>query len=80
MSTYGGCGVETSKCISNLTDNISEKFDMNRSTVANYIRTKLSFHLVRSQVLCVRGSRTIRVPKVDLAEVEYIQGLSEIKP
>ena len=80
MSAYGGCGVETSKCISNLVDKISEKFDMNRSNVANYIRTKLSFHLVRSQALCIRGSRSIRIPKIDLAEVEYIQGLSEIKP
>ena len=72
--------METSKCISNLVDKISEKFDMNRSNVANYIRTKLSFHLVRSQALCIRGSRSIRIPKIDLAEVEYIQGLSEIKP
>ena len=80
MSAYGGFGVETSKCISNLVDKISEKFDMNRSSVANYIRTKLSFHLVRSQVLCLRGSRSIRIPKIDLAEIEHIQGLSEIKP
>ena len=79
MSAYGGCGVETSRCISKLVDKISEKFDMDRSNVANYIRTKLSFHLVRSQVLCIRGSRSIRVPKIDLGEVEYVQGLSEIR-
>ena len=79
MSAYGGFGTETSKCISNLIDKISEKHDMTRSVVANYIRTKLSFHLVRSQVMCIRGSRSMRIPKVDLGEVEYVQGLAEIR-
>ena len=58
---------------------VLNRFDVDRSNVANYIRTKLSFHLVRSQVLCIRGSRSIRVPKIDLGEVEYVQGLSEIR-
>ena len=48
MSAYGGCGVETSKCISQLVTKITEKYDMHRSTVMNYIRTMISFHLIQS--------------------------------
>ena len=79
-SAYGGFGVETSKCISNLINKVADKHDLNMSVVANYIRTKLSFHLVRAQVLCIRGSRTLRTPTINMGDVEVVQGLSEIRP
>ena len=79
LSAYGGYGLETSKFISALINKVADKHDLNVSVVANYIRTKLSFHLVRSQVMCIRGSRSMRIPKVDLGEVEYVQGLAEIR-
>ena len=49
LSAYGGFGRETERFISMLIVKVSEKRDMPVSVIANYIRTKLSFILVRSQ-------------------------------
>ena len=40
--------------------NISEKRDDSYSDTMNYIRTKLSFALLRSSILCLRGCRTLK--------------------
>ena len=79
LSAYGGYGLETSKFISTLINKVAEKHDQNVSEVAKYIRTKLSFHLVRSQVLCIRGSRTLRAPCINVGEMEIVQGQSSIR-
>ena len=80
FSAYGGYGLETSKFISALINKVADKHDLNISVVANYIRTKLSFHLVRSRVLCIRGSRTLRAPCINVGDVElFVQELSNIR-
>ena len=45
---------------------------LERSVVANYVRTKLSFELVRSQVACIRGSRQLRKMNIDSGEMELV--------
>ena len=80
MSAYGGCGRETEMFLSTLINKVAEKQGMPTSIVANYIRTKLSFELVNSQVLCVRGSRKLRRQFVDVDDVEvnqYVAGIQE---
>ena len=57
---YGGYGREAERCISELAILISKKRDTNISCVSNCLRTKLSFITVRSAVLCVRGTKTIK--------------------
>ena len=49
LSAFGGFGRETSKFVSKLIEKIADKHDIPNSIVANYVRTKLSFELVRSQ-------------------------------
>ena len=78
-SAYGGFGRETSRFLSTLIEKISEKQDTHKSMVANYVRTKLSFEIVRSQVLCIRGSRSLRKTNVDLAEIVVVQNTAEIQ-
>ena len=78
-SAYGGYGRETSRFISLLIEKVAEKRDMHTSLVANYIRTKLSFEIVRSQVLCVRGSRTLKKSCLDIGEVEVVQHVAGIR-
>ena len=73
LSAYGGFGVETGRCVSNLISKVAEKRGLLRSYVANYIRTKLSFHLVRSQVLCIRGSRSLYTPTINIGDAEVVQ-------
>ena len=80
LSAYGGFGVETSRFIASLIDKVSTKRDLHRSFVANYIRTKLSFHLVRSQTLCIRGSRSLYTPTINLGDAEIVQEASGINP
>ena len=72
LSAMGGCGRETSRFITKLTEKLGEKKDMMTSIVSNYIRTKLSFDLIRSQVMCIRGSRTLRGVKIDTSDIEVI--------
>ena len=79
MSAYGGVSRETEHFITQLTNKIAEKKDVPISTIANYIRTKLSFLLVRSQVLCIRGSRKLWKHNMDVQEAEVVQAVSSIR-
>ena len=78
-SAYGGYGRETNRFLSALINKVAEKHDMHMSVVANYIRTKLSFEIVRSQVLCIRGSRSLKRPNIDVSEVEVVQHVAGIR-
>ena len=44
--------------ISHLADLLAEKEGEEYNTVISWIRTKLSFEILRSALLCVRGSRS----------------------
>ena len=78
-SSCGGFGLQTSKFVSKLTDMSAEKKDMQRSVVANYIKTKVSFELIRSQVACLRGSRQWKKVKIDTGEIEVVAEESGIR-
>ena len=43
---------------------------MESSVVANYLRTKVSFELVRSQVDCIRGSRSMKKIQFNAQDIE----------
>ena len=80
LSAYGGCGHETECFLSRLIRKIAEKRDMPQSVVANYVRTKLAFILVRSRSLCIRGSRKPWwKPKVDVGEAEAIHTVAVVR-
>ena len=79
MSAFGGCGKETERVLSKLVIKLSEKRDVPNSIVANYVRTKLSFELIKSQVMCIRGSRKLWSPKLDVGEAEVVQCVGRIR-
>ena len=79
LSAYGGFGRETERFISMLITKVSEKRDIPVSVIANYIRTKLSFILVRSQVICIRGSRKLWQTRMDTNEAEVVQCAGTIR-
>ena len=79
VSAMGGFGVETSRFVSRLVEKVAEKKDMEVSVVANYIRTKVSFELIRSQVACIRGSRSLKKISLDMDEVEVVDSASRIR-
>ena len=78
FSAYGGCGRETGKFISELIMKLSQKLDLPNSVVANYVRTKISFDLIRSQVMCLRGARSRKKVNVEVEEIEVVNCVSQM--
>ena len=60
FSCLGGMSVECAHFYNKLSDMISEKRNIAISKARTWVRTKLSFCLLRSAHICIRGSRTRR--------------------
>ena len=56
FTPYGGCGRECEKFLSVLAGSLAEKRAIPTSLVNNWLRTKSAFAVLRSALLCVRGS------------------------
>ena len=56
----GGAGPSASKVIKRIAGKLSDKKEDSYSDIITYIRTKISFALLRSSILCLRGSRSLR--------------------
>ena len=72
FSAYLGSSPETERFITELSVKLATKHDQELSVVTNWLRTKLSFTILRSAILSIRGSRTVRKNEVitDPAEIE----------
>ena len=70
--------METGVFISKLIEKLSEKRGDEPSVVANYIRTKISFELVRSQVACIRGARKMKKMTVDTGDMNLVNSCANI--
>ena len=57
FGTNGGFGLESQMFIKRLAENIAAKQQEDYAKVITWIRTRLSFEILRSALLCVRGSR-----------------------
>ena len=57
FSVYGGMGKECNTFFKRLTSMLAEKRGEKQSIVATWLRTKTSFALLRSCLVCLRGSR-----------------------
>ena len=78
FTTAGGMGPQCHLVVKRLAATISEKRDLPNSVVAGWLRCRLSFALLRTTLLCVRGTRARRVnfdPNIELsvsaARIEY---------
>ena len=49
---------------------IAEKRNISKSTATTFIRTKISFSLLRSMLLCIRGSRSVKRINTELVDVD----------
>ena len=78
VSAFGGFGVETSHFVSKLINKLAEKKGDETSVVANYVRSKISFELVKSQIACIRGSRKRKKMVIDVAEMDIVTQASTI--
>ena len=60
LSAMGGMGREAATFYKRLADGISRKEHKEYSVVMGWIRCRLSFVILRSAILCIRGSRSSR--------------------
>ena len=61
FSINGGMSRENTLYHKHLAEKIATKTDQRYDQVMSWIRCKLSFLIMRSALLCLRGSRTIKV-------------------
>ena len=80
FSCLGGMSVECSHFFNRMADKLSEKRDISISKGRTWVRTKLSFCLLRSTHMCIRGSRTRKQFSVDsLSETDIHRSLIEAR-
>ena len=48
------------------------------SAVASHIRSKISFELIKSQVVCIWGARKMKKMVVDTVDMNLISNMSNI--
>ena len=66
--------------MSNLVDrSLKGKQAVERSVVFNYVRNKILFELVRSQVECIRESGSKKSMPLDPKEMEVVNSATEIR-
>ena len=70
FSTFGGVGYEGDRFLKRLNEKLAEKLHEDVSTISNFTRTKFSFALLRTTLLCIRGSRTHKLRATKLDEID----------
>ena len=76
FGTNGGMGEECCKFISKLASKLSEKQTESYSTVIAWLRTRLSIEIIKSALLCVKGSRTpFRKPNENIADDFHLNNI-----
>ena len=58
FSTFGGVGYEGDRFLKKLNEKLAEKLNEEISVISNFTRTKYSYALLRTTLLCLRGSRS----------------------
>ena len=80
FSPHGGNGREAERFLTELAQKLSEKKQMDYSIVIYWLRAKLPLNLLRSAVLCVRGSRTTKHElNTDFSEAEIANVIGRMK-
>ena len=60
FTTAGGLAPQSQIVIKRIAEKLSEKQSINLSVVSGWLRCRLSFALLRTTILCVRGTRRKR--------------------
>ena len=71
FTVYGGTGSECTAYHKNLADKISSKTGENYAKVITFMRCKLSFIVLKSALLCLRGSRTIKTKNITTVDNDF---------
>ena len=77
FSCFGGMSRECSSFYKKLAELLAEKRNIRTSEALCFVRTKISFSLAKSMVLCIRGSRSIRNETTSISETDVKLANSE---
>ena len=80
FSSNGGMSNETKRFYGRLSELVAEKNKTSIAETSSFIKRKLAFSLIRSAVVCLRGSRSWRstIYKNNHADAEIINSISAI--
>ena len=81
FSINGGMGRECKCFYQRLAGLLSEKRHVDHNIVINWLRTNIAFSLLRSMLLCIRGSRTLRKKEINLMDNDIVltNAMSEMR-
>ena len=80
FSANGGMGRECKKFYQRLAEMIADKRGISTSIASAFVRTRISFSLLRSMLICLRGSRSLRQPlETSIDDIDLIQHTAEIR-
>ena len=71
FSTTGGMAAECKRYHSRLAELIATKKEESYATTISWIRARVSFALLRSALLCLRGSRAKRRIHLELTDIDF---------
>ena len=71
ISTTGGMAAECKRCHSRLAELLATKKGESYATTMSWIRARVSFALLRSALLCLRGSRAKRRIHLELTDIDF---------
>ena len=71
FSTTGGMAVECKRYHSRLAELVATKKGESYATTMSWIRARVSFALLRSALLCLRGSRATRRIHLELTDIDF---------
>jgi hypothetical protein len=78
MTTSGGMGPEMSMALKQLAQKLSAKQNEPYSKVMGTLRVRFVFAMMRSALVCLRGSRTIKPRTFDLDAEEILDSSSTV--
>ena len=72
ITSTGGMGEECKRYHSRLAELIAAKKGEDYATTVSWIRSKVSFAILRSALICLRGSRTVkRNRNIDIYDMDF---------
>lgn len=77
FTIHGAMGTECSTFISKLSELLAAKRDLPKSIVTSWVRTKISFALIRSMLMCLRGSRSIKNNTIAINDIDVQEKLAK---
>ena len=78
FTTTGVMGHECTIYHKNLAEKLSVKRNERYEDIVRYLRVKLSFLALKSTLLCLRGSRTIKVPAGEAVNSDFGLALNDL--